>query len=399
MSVDSFSPSTILFVHSSDEMYGADRILLQIVERLNRRKFRPVVVLPNDVPYDGTLSKALQERSVKTIRLKLAVLRRKYFTPLGMLLFIWRLFVSTFTLVRLVHQESVDIVHSHTSAVISGSLAAWLTGRPHVWQILEIIVHPRFLWRLVSWLMPRLSDKIVAASGPTRDHLCVGNARNRDKAIVIHNGVDVQRFERAAGSGQQVRTEWGIEPNQALVGMIGRISHFKGQRYFVEVASLVLSSHPLARFAIVGGVFPGQEILLDELKSLISQLNLNSKIIVSDFRADVPAVLDAYDVFVLPSTLPDPFPTTVLEAMAAGKPVVANAHGGSIEMIEHQVTGFLVKPNQPEEMAAAINSLLNDPIDRREMGLRGRERLVSHFSLEAFTSQWASLYESLVSSP
>lgn len=390
-------PDTILYVHSSDEMYGADRVLLQLVDLLDKQRFRPIVVVPNDVPYQGQLSQALCEREIETVQMKTAVLRRKYFTPYGMLVYLWRLIVSTLALVSLIRRESVSLVHSNTSAVIPGALAARLAGRPHVWHVHEILVRPGALWRFTSWLLPRLSDRVVAVSGPARDHLCAGDRRNEEKAMVIHNGVDVSAFTQDDRPGQAVRQEWGVQPNQPLVGMIGRVSFRKGQGYFLKTVALVAKSHPGARFALVGGTFPGQEYLANDLEELILQLRLDSSVILSDFRSDVPAVLDAYDVFVLPSTQPDSLPTAVLEAMAAGKPVVANAGGGSIEMVEHQVTGLLVQPDRPEEMAAAINRLLDDPEERQNMGQCGRERVKTFFSLETFAANWMTLYDTLIS--
>jgi glycosyltransferase involved in cell wall biosynthesis len=387
---------TILFVHASDEMYGADIILLQLVEGLDKTFFRPIVVLPNDMPYEGQLSKALQAKQVYTIRMNIAVLRRRYFTPWGFFLYFWRLAASTLAMIRLIRQESVDLVHTQTAAVIPGALAARLTGTPHVWHALEIIVKPRFLWRFTSWLLPRLSNQVVAASGPTLNHLCAGNHLNEKKAIVIHNGVDLDRFTRANKSGQEVRKEWGIETEQPLIGMVGRVSSWKGQDYFLKVAQLVAQSHPEARFALVGGTIPGQEDLFVKIKAMVKELGLEQKVIVNDFRSDIPAVLDAYDVFVLPSTLPDPFPTVLLEAMAASKPVVANAHGGSTEMVDHGQTGFLVHPDKQEEMALAIQYLIEHPEERSCMGQRGKERLEANFSLKSFTIKWNNLYKSLV---
>jgi glycosyltransferase involved in cell wall biosynthesis len=378
-------------------MYGADRILLQLIEGLDKERFRPIVVLPNDVPYRGLLSQALRQHGVQTIHLRLAVLRRQYFTVLGVSRYLFRLATSMFKLVRLIRRESVDLVHSHTAAVVSGALAAHLTRTPHVWQTLEIIVRPRFVRRLLAWLMPRLADQVVAGSGPTRDHLWAEDQLNQKRVVVIHNGVDVSRFDSARGLGRQVRGEWAIKPEQPLVGMIGRVNHWKGQDYFVRAAHLVRRSHPDARFALVGGPVHGQEHLIQNLKALVAELDLSSAVIISDFRSDAPSVLDAYDVFVLPSTLPDPFPTVILEAMAAGKPVVANAHGGALELVEHGITGLLVKPGQLSEMAAAINRLLDDTPERLMMGKRGRDRVVTHFSIEAFVKTYAALYTRVLS--
>jgi glycosyltransferase involved in cell wall biosynthesis len=385
----------ILYVHPSDELYGADRILLQLVEQLDKQRFRPIVVLSNDVSYDGLLSNLLKERNINYFHLNLAVLRRRYFTPQGILFYIIRLFISTLTLAHIIWRNKIDIVHSNTLAVIPGALAAFLTRKNHIWHVHEIITKPRFLWRLTAWLSSHLSRNVVAVSKATCHHLCNGNINNKDITKVIHNGFDISRYEQANGSGKKVRKEWGISFNQPLVGMLGRFSNWKGQDYFLEVASSINQNYPNVRFALVGGTIPGQEEIINKLKSLANNLNLSSVVIFDEFRTDVPAVLDAFDIFVLPSILPEPFGLVVVEAMATGKPVVANSHGGCKEIIENGVTGFLVEPNKPEEMVLAIKYLIDNPKEGEEMGQRGRERLKDHFSLISFVDKWTNVYEQL----
>lgn len=387
--------TNILYVHSSDEMYGADIILLQLVEQLDPQVFRPIVVLPTDLPFDGKLSQALTALGVKCLHINLAVLRRSYFHPFRFPLFVWRLFYSLLTLIRLIRREQIDIVHSNTLAVIPSAVAAWLTRTPHVWHVHEIIGHPKFLWRLTSWLAAHLADRVVAVSGPTREHLCAGNKGNEKKSVVIHNGIDTKRFDVAFGTGQAIRKSWGVSSDQVLIGMIGRFSHWKGQNYLLTVAEEVLSQQTNVKFAFVGGTVPGQTNVFDEFRQQVADKKLEAQIIISSYRKDIPSVLDAYDIFVLPSTLPDPLPTVVLEAMAMAKPVVANAHGGSIEMVEHEVTGLLVQPDYSSEMANALTTLIENVNLRQAMGKKARQRLVTEFSLATFVERWTNLYTTL----
>lgn len=386
---------TILFVHSSNEMYGADKNLLQLAESLQGETLRAIVVLPTDVHYEGTLGDELEKRGIKTVYFKIAILRRQYFTPLGVLLYFWRLIVSTFVIARLIRRESVSLVHSNTLAVIPGALAAVITRRPHIWHIHEILTKPKFLWKATSWWIPRLSDKVVCVSEATRAHLCRGNSRNERNSIVLQNGIEADEFQRSKGAGARVRHEWNIAPEHVLVGMIGRISHWKGQDHFMQAIKLVAPHFPQARFALVGGTLHGQEHLIGELLEQADSCGLAEVVRVNDFRRDVAAVLDAYDVFVLPSTLPDPFPTVILEAMASARPVVANAHGGSCEMIEDQRTGFLVDPMNVQEMANAIIKLIPDAELRRRMGERAADRFRERFSLARFVRDWHELYAGL----
>ncbi len=390
-------PTKILFVHSSDEMYGADFILLQLVTHLDRTQFEPWVVLPHDLPQSGLLGQALAARDIRVMWCKLAVLRRHYFTPLGLLLYGWRLLVSSWALARFIRREQIDLVHSHTAAVLSGAMAAWLTRRPHVWQTLEIVTRPYPLRRLLAWLLPRWSVMVIAASAAVKAHLCADEPRHQTLTKVIHFGLNLADWQPMETDRERLRAEWGIADNCVLVGMVGRVNQWKGQDYFLQVAQLVAQQCPQARFALVGGTFYGQKQLLVDLQAQITLLGLAEVAQWHDFRRDVTAVLAAYDIFVLPSTLPDPLPTVVLEAMAAGKPVVSNAHGGTMEMVADGVTGLLVKPGQPQAMAAAVLQLIHHPDTRAAMGQNGRLRLAAHFTLDQFIEKWTAVYRSILS--
>lgn len=386
---------TLLYIHSSNEMYGADVILLQLVSRLDPTKFRIIVVVPTDLSYDGRLSKALTEHNIRVIGMNLAVLRRSYFSLVRFPLYLWRFLLSLYLLIRLIQHEQVDLVHSNTLAVIPGAIAAKVMGIKHVWHVHEIIVKPRFLWKLTSWLAAHLADNVVSVSQATHEHLCAGNSQNAQHGIVIYNGIDTTKFQNEAQQRQVIRTEWGILPNQSLVGMVGRFSHWKGQSYLLDVAKQVSQTFPNVRFAFVGGTIPGQNEIMEDFKRKIERLDLKDIVIYSDYRTDIPAVIDAYDIFVLPSIQPDPFPTVVLEAMAMARPVVANAIGGCLEMIEDHQTGLLAKPGAIDEMANSILYLLNHPLQATSMGQAALERIDRLFSLEAFVSNWTSLYERL----
>lgn len=391
-------PQTILYAHPSDELYGADRVILYLVERLDPAVWRPIFVLPSDLAYEGELSALLKKKGIPVLHMNLAILRRKYFTPLGLLGMAWRLLHSTLVLRALIRKESVTMVHSTTTAVLSGAFAARLAAKPHIWHVHEILVKPRFLWKTLSWLIPRMSDRVVAVSGPTRGHLCMGDRLNESRCMVLHNGIEYTPF-RGEALGARLREEWRGSAGAPLVGMIGRISTWKGQDHFLTAARKLSETHPSARFVIVGGTIPGQEDLLERVKGMIREFGLEARVILSDFRKDIPEVLGALDVFVLPSTLPDPFPTVILEAMAAGKPVVANAHGGSTEMVVDGETGFLVPPTSPDVMAEKIGWLLDHPELAESMGKAGQARQAGEFSIQAYVRKWSEVYSALAKNP
>lgn len=380
-------------MHAADEMYGADLILLTIVRELPAERFAAHVVVPTDVRSERQLSRALRAIGVPVRAMRLAVLRRKYLTPRGLVSFAAHLLVSVVALVRMIRRERIDVVHTHTAAVLPGAIAARLTGTPHVWHVSEIVLRPRAVARALAWLVPRLAHSVVAVSNAVRDHLVAHDPANAAKCQVVHNGIDLSAFDAATG-GAAVRAELGAG-DRPLVGMVGRAGTWKGQELLISAAVHVARAHPDALFLLVGGVYDGQVHHLERLRRLASDAGLAQRVVVWDYRADVAGVLAALDVFVQPSTAPDPFPTTVLEAMASAKPVVATDHGGPSEMVVDGVTGFLVPPGDAVVMAERIAALLADAGLREVMGTAGRRRVEREFSLSAFAHAYTRIYDGL----
>jgi glycosyltransferase involved in cell wall biosynthesis len=212
------------------------------------------------------------------------------------------------------------------------------------------------------------------------------------KTYVVHNGVDANVFHPQR-DGSRVRREFGVNSGEVLVGMVGRVSARKGQRYFLEVASQVARHCPRARFALVGGTLPGDESGTHQLKRWARALGLASRVIISEWRRDIPDVWAAFDIAVLPSVMPESFGLSALEAMATGKPVVATGHGGLLEVVCDARTGILVPPGDVSAMADALESLIRSRGMRRAMGAAGRRRVEECFTVERVAGELQRRYE------
>jgi len=160
----------------------------------------------------------------------------------------------------------------------------------------------------------------------------------------------------------------------------------------VDAAALVLKRRPDTYFLAVGGVFDQERFYMEQFRQAVKERGLEEHFRISDFRTDAPDIVGTLDIFVLPSTQPDPFPTVVLEAMAAGKPVIAAAHGGPLEMVLDGETGYLVKPCDHVALADAILKMLEDPDTARLMGENGRSRAAKLFAVERFVNEFEQLY-------
>ena len=372
---------SVLFAHQSAELYGSDRVLLNVVCALDRTRFHPIVLLPAD----GPLATALQEAGIETHVVELVKIARSSFGPGNLLRNARAVRQSLRSINTVLAGRRPAVVYTNTVAVLGAAVWAWLHRAPHVWHVHEIVERPR----VVSWGLTRLvsglADAVLCNSSQTLAWVGDGRAASLARSTVVWNGIG----PRPAMQPDQVaalRHRMGASADDIVVTLTGRINHWKGQTLFIDAASaLVARGQRGLRFAIVGGVVPGptgEQMLRDMLAHMAASPAAGS-ITWIDFTPDVWPVWDATDIAVVPSTLPEPFGMVAIEAMAAGKPVVAAAHGGLVDIVADQVTGRLVPPNQAGALADAIQQLVESADLRNSMGAAGARRQQELFSLDA----------------
>jgi glycosyltransferase involved in cell wall biosynthesis len=395
MNQTSFSmskPKAILFIHHSNDLYGADIMLLETIRGLDRSLFAPMVVLPEDCRSEGGLAAELEKASIPYRFLPLGIIRRRYFKPGNVMRYIWELTGAVTALRRMIREENVALIHSNTLAVCAGAFAARLAGVKHVWHIHEMLVKPKPVRKALHYLAPRMSCTVVCISEAVRQHVLVDEPRSAAKLIRIYNGLLLEKFV-ASGSGQAIRDEFGVSASAPFVGMVGRVNQWKGQAVFARAARILLDKFPDAYFISVGSVFSDEFHHLDALKAELEQLRIAERFILAPFRRDVASLLTALDVYVHPSILPEPFGLVVLEAMAAGRPVVATAHGGPLEMIEDGVSGYLVEPGNADALANGVERVLIDRNRGRSMGHEAKERAFRMFHVNRYVSEMQAVYK------
>lgn len=389
------SPQNILVVHNNNDFYGAEKVLLELLSRLDRSRFVPIVVLPTDTRHINRLSPELEKLNIECCFIPLGVLRRKYFKLQKLPRFSFEVLAGVRQLVRLIRKRNIALVHTNTNTILASPVAARLTGVPHIWSIHELMVEPATVRNALHYMIPRFSTRVVTVSQAVRDHMLKDAAKFADRFTFVRGAIDVEPFLNAAGRAR-VRAEWGVKDDETLIGMVGRVTRWKGQSIFVQAAKLIAERHPQVKFAAVGGVFDTEKFYMDRFRAEVQEARLENKFTINDFRADMPDVFAAFDIFVLPSILPEPFGLVVIEAMASGKPVVATAPGGPSEAVVNGETGFLVPPSDAAAIAQALEKLLADPQKRASMGQAGRLRAREVFALPRYVTEFEELYESVL---
>jgi glycosyltransferase involved in cell wall biosynthesis len=182
----------------------------------------------------------------------------------------------------------------------------------------------------------------------------------------IPEGIDVNYF--AQGNATQIKHSLAIKPDSLVITLMGGLVGWKGQDVLIAAAPSILNRYPNAVFLLVGSAYGHFNIIESELLGLIKELNLKNKVLILGKRNDIADILAASDVVVHASTLPEPFGRTVIEGMAAGKPVIAANEGGPLDIITDGIDGLLIAPRNPELLAATICRLLDNPGLRKQLG-------------------------------
>ncbi len=306
--------------------------------------------------------------------------------------------VPAWSLASYVRRNGIDLIHAHTlRANLVGSLAARLAGVPILVSIHSPARHEtthRIRNRVNSALercLTALTNGYIAVSDDLRREMQAAGVR-ADLITVVRNGIDVERHGR--GRRELLRRELGVGGDEPVVGTIALLRPRKGVEVLLGAVEQLVRLHPKSRFVVCGG---GEDsAYVDELLRLRDALSLGDRVRFLGFRRDVPYVLAGLDVFVLPSLFGEGLPMVVLEAMAAGKPVVATRVGGIGEAIVDGETGLLVPPGDPAALAAALAELLTNPDRIRSMGRQGQTRARDLFSDRAMAARTEAVYHRIL---
>lgn len=293
---------------------------------------------------------------------------------------------AAWRLSRILKQLKPDIVHAHdphgvAMAALALSMSTQLAKPPLV-AARRVDFHLRGS-SLSRWKY-RQVDCFICASEAIRQML-IGDGVPPARAVTVHEGIDIDRVERAEPAN--LHGEFWLPHHAPIVGNVAALVPHKGQRHFVEAAKIVVQQVPDARFIIAG-----EGELRPQLERQIKDHHLEKHVILAGFRPDVFSLHRAFDIFVM-SSVTEGLGTSLLDAMAAGKPIVATRTGGIPEVVAHGENGILVAPRDHDAMADAIVRLLKDETLRRQMGVAGQVRARSLFSAERMVRNTLTVYQ------
>ncbi len=363
-------PAKVMLVAIGLGVGGTETHILELASRLDRSRFAVTVCA---LKSGGTMVQELEKRGVRVLSLD------------GTGKLDARVIVRLFKLLR---AEQPDVVQAF---LFWANVAARACGRilrafPVISSYHDEVVREGWLVRMVDRLTLTWTDRIVCCSGAVGRSVVSRIGGKIEQCTIIPFGVDIEQFEATAAA---TRRELGLRDSQKVIGTVCRlVEPKKGLRFLLQAMAVLARKYgqPPCQLLIVGDG-PSRQ----ELELLRDHLKLSTWVVFSGSRRDIPRVLHAVDAFVLPS-LYEGFGIAILEAMAAGKPVIATAVGGIPEFVLSGETGLLVEPGNVEALADAIDQLLSHPQQAQTMGVKGRIRAGESYHISTVVRQHEQVY-------
>jgi len=369
---------SVLHIISDTNIGGAGRHLLTFLEHYDRTRLAVRVLCP-------PASLLLEECIAAGIE--------TYTSPYlaGDRSFGWRGLSGLFRDVNAIVKDCrIDLVHTHAS--FSGRLAARAAGVPRI-----VYTKHRMDWdaprgwikkRAIALLNRLTSHRVIAVSLAVKEDL-LQNGVPEEKIILIYNGIDIKKYREQARSGD-LKSRLGIGENR-VVGMVARLEPEKGHRYYLEAAGKVLDKLRDVFFVVVG-----TGSLAGELLDTAQRLGISERVLFTGYQDNVAQFIAMMDVVVVPS-LTEAFGISMIEGMCLGKPCVASAVGGLVEIAgQDGRTAFLVPPGDADAIAGKVVFLLENPDVALNMGLRAAEEVERRFSAKTMADEITSLYYEIV---
>ena len=374
----------ILFIHQSAELYGSDKTLLYLVANLDKNKFFPIVILPNE----GPLKVELEKENVKVIIAPVLKLYRKMFTPSNLLKFVNDYFKGTKTIKAIKKEHKIDFIYSNTLAVLLGFFYCFFHKTKHIWHVHEIIESPTIFTKAFRFFLNNSTNTVLIHNSIATSNFWKCKGKNQ----VIWNGIAT--FPEINSEEKETIRKTILNANIEIVfALVGRISRWKGQMLLLDTFHELIKTHQNIKLVYIGSAPPNQEHFLDALKEKISEYDMLNNVEIIPFQENINQLWQSIDIAVVPSTEPEPFGLVAIEAMFAKKPIVAANHGALMEIVVNNETGFLVEPNNKMALKEALEKLINNPELRATFGEKGLQRATENFSIENYVRKIEDILE------
>ena len=365
------SKKKLLLLHSSNDLYGASKIFLQLIDLLNKNGFDVHIIIPEK----GMLDDFLIKKDIKIEYLELGVLRKKYLNPLGLINRLVTNIKAIAFLSKYIKDHSIDLVYTNTSTILSGGIAAKKNGVPSLFHIHEVPtgnkLYEFFSGKIINWY----SSKVLTVSNSVKKHwLKYIDDKNIER---IYNGIIFSKTDSLV--------ELERDQDDFVITSVARIIPYKGHKYLIDIADELIKKSTKFKFLIVGDTLSSYVSYEKSVKQKVRDLGLEDQIKFLGFREDVSSILKQSDLFIHPAIAPDPLPTVLFESLHNDLPSVATNLAGAIEILDNGNNGLLIPYNDSKKAANLINQYCTNIKLQKKHLKNSKKNFKINFSPELFS--------------
>jgi len=384
--------TVVLFTEHFPDIGGGQVSLLNRLKYLDRSQFKPIVVVPKET---GTLHRELKKQDVETIEMRMNQGGIRSQNEKGILRSPHQLVKNTavvgsatYNLIRTILSKNVDIIHTNSfkSSVLS-VLPARITGVPLVYHAHSSRAYSEH----------GILDRYVCSNAA----LIIANSQFTAKTYypwerktsIVYNGFDLDQFKPLTDEMNEIRARYGVEQNQPLIGVVGRLTPRKRQIDLIRALPKILEKYPRTQTLLIGSSYEGLgKDYEEQLKTEIDKLGLNESVTITGYVEEIQQHISALDVLLLPSVR-EPFGRVIVESLLLETPVIGANDGGIPEIITDGRSGKLIPPKAPKAIADAVLTYLDDPDKAEQMAKVGRQTVRMQFEARNITEQIEQFYQ------
>ena len=360
----------ILLLHSSNDLYGASKIFLQLIELFISKDFNVHVVLPEK----GKLDDYLNKKDISVSYHELGVLRKKYLNPLGLFNRLVTNLKAIKFLSNYINIRSIDLVYTNTSTILCGGIAAKKNGIPSLFHIHEIPTGNKLYEFFSGKIINRISSKVITVSESVKKQWLKYIKQNKIERI--YNGIIFSKIDSII--------KLDLDQGDIVITSVARLIPYKGHKYLIEIAVELIKKSTKFKFLIVGDTRPSYLSYEKSVKQKVKDLGLEDQIKFLGFREDVSSILKQSDLFIHPAITPDPLPTVLFESLYNDLPSVATNLGGAIEILDNGNNGLLIPYNDPKKAANLIYEYCsNNKLQKKHLE-NSKKNFKINFSSDSF---------------
>ncbi len=367
----------ILIAHSSNDNYGASKVLVSIINIFINNGFKIYLLLPCDGPLNNN---SILKKTEITI-INLGVFRKKYFNIFGLINRLYFIIKSSFFIKKFLKNNQIDLVYTNTSTIISPSIAAKFTGIPSIYHIHEIPNSNLIYAKFITTFLNNFARDILCVSISTSE-FWINLGLKKSKVKLIYNGFNFKNIKPKIVSDQKI-----------IFTSISRIIPYKGHIILIRIFDVLCKKNDNIHLQIIGDTLPQYQQYLDKLKREVKKRNLGNKIKFLAFRKDVKSILEKSSFFIHTPKSADPLPTVIFEAIESKTPVITNNLGGAFEILNNGKNGLMIKNDLINESVEKILKYIENHELQTENVKRAFDYVCKNFSVENFEKKITQIIE------